>query len=200
MTRPPCVIADCDRPQKGRGWCAKHYQRWFRSGGDPTVPRISVPAPGDPVGYYPAHQRVKNLRGAAKQYQCGKCDGQAKHWAYDNADPDEVRDSEGRRYSLDPNHYLPLCTYCHAAFDAEYRQQNGITTRIRRGRRAKCGTRAAYQRWKCRCDPCRAAQAAYRAARPQKPRERKPLTREQRDRVNELQNARRRRLTLGGTS
>lgn len=42
MTKPTCTIADCVKPQKHRGWCGMHYQRWQRHG-DPmaeTIPRF----------------------------------------------------------------------------------------------------------------------------------------------------------------
>lgn len=32
-----CSIPDCDRPTYGRGWCGKHYQRWWKHG-DPQAP------------------------------------------------------------------------------------------------------------------------------------------------------------------
>lgn len=35
MTNPICVIEDCDREGKKRGWCAMHYERWLRHG-DPS--------------------------------------------------------------------------------------------------------------------------------------------------------------------
>lgn len=33
-----CSIEGCDRPTKGRGWCNRHYQRWYATGSaeDPT--------------------------------------------------------------------------------------------------------------------------------------------------------------------
>lgn len=135
--REQCIIADCDRPQKCRGWCAKHY---------------------------PTHQRVKRLRGRAADHQCTHCQSAADQWAYDNEDPNEIRNAKGQRYSLDPARYLPLCTPCHAKFDAEYRERNGIRNRYPQRRCSPCGTRAAYNRG-CRCDACRAAQSAYTAAR-----------------------------------
>lgn len=42
MAKPTCTIADCVKPQKHRGWCGMHYQRWQRHG-DPmaeTIPRF----------------------------------------------------------------------------------------------------------------------------------------------------------------
>lgn len=35
MSERPCTIDGCDRPVRARGWCARHYQRWQRTG-DPT--------------------------------------------------------------------------------------------------------------------------------------------------------------------
>ena len=159
-----CSIDDCDRPVKGRGWCAKHYARWFRNGGDPTVALQSRPGPGEPMGYFPAHRRLDRLRGRAADHRCEHCRSAASQWAYDNADPSEIRDPKGRRYSLDPTHYLPLCVPCHIKMDADYRERNGIRMRYPQRYRSPCGTRANYQRG-CRCDPCRAAQAAYRLTR-----------------------------------
>ena len=31
-----CSIPGCDQPTKGRGWCNRHYQRWYNHG-DPLV-------------------------------------------------------------------------------------------------------------------------------------------------------------------
>ena len=35
-----CTIESCDKPAAGRGWCRKHYMRWYRH--------------GDPLGVAPA--------------------------------------------------------------------------------------------------------------------------------------------------
>lgn len=32
-----CIIEDCDRSRKGRGYCLKHYRRWWRYGNPLTV-------------------------------------------------------------------------------------------------------------------------------------------------------------------
>lgn len=42
MSHKVCTIDGCVRPQKSRGWCQAHYERWRRHG-DPTVVRDSHP-------------------------------------------------------------------------------------------------------------------------------------------------------------
>lgn len=40
--RAPCKIEGCDKPSRGRGWCATHWARW-RTHGDPnTAHRLGV--------------------------------------------------------------------------------------------------------------------------------------------------------------
>jgi hypothetical protein len=39
--RPTCRVTNCDRPVKSREWCASHYMRWHRRGGDPSEDRRS---------------------------------------------------------------------------------------------------------------------------------------------------------------
>jgi hypothetical protein len=31
-TRPKCAVPDCGKPRFTREWCARHYQRWRRTG------------------------------------------------------------------------------------------------------------------------------------------------------------------------
>lgn len=38
MEQRTCVIEDCERPAKCRGWCGTHYTRWYRTG-DPLQAR-----------------------------------------------------------------------------------------------------------------------------------------------------------------
>jgi len=41
VSRPPCTIDGCDSPSVGRGWCRKHYLRWYKTG-DPNKVRKSI--------------------------------------------------------------------------------------------------------------------------------------------------------------
>jgi hypothetical protein len=41
---------------------------------------------------------------------CGE--KRAVRWFYDQLDPNEKVDKQGRRYSTDLDHYLPLCMRC----------------------------------------------------------------------------------------
>lgn len=45
------------------------------------------------------------------------CGDQARHWAYDHADPDEIHRPDGIAYSGKPEHYVPLCVPCHKRAD-----------------------------------------------------------------------------------
>jgi hypothetical protein len=107
----------------------------------------------DLVGYGGAHWRVRAVHGRAVEQECRHCGRAASHWAYDNADPAEQRHSDGRRYSSNPDHYLPLCVSCHKKHDAAVNPpKNPWDTRGRK----PCGTSAGYSRG-CRCDGCRTA-------------------------------------------
>jgi len=120
----------CDRPVRGRGWCAAHYMRFYTKG-DVGPAEIGLPAnlspgrrgadnarwAGNGVTYSGAHIRVRTQRGRASEHQCEHCDAQAQHWAYDHTDPDDLQSPRGERYSADPAHYLPLCVSCHNLFD-----------------------------------------------------------------------------------
>jgi hypothetical protein len=71
------------------------------------------------VSYRSVHRRVETSRGEASQYTC-PCGSQAAEWAYDHLDPDEKISKDLVRYSLDPDHYLPMCIPCHKAMDLKF--------------------------------------------------------------------------------
>lgn len=68
------------------------------------------------VNYRSAHGRVTLRRGRASDYLC-PCGQRAEDWAYDHEDSSEHKSPSGLAYSMDPQHYKPMCKPCHARFD-----------------------------------------------------------------------------------
>ncbi|MFE9206217.1 hypothetical protein [Micromonospora sp. NPDC007230] len=81
-----------------------------------------------PADYDSAHKLVRRLNGRASAHLC-RCGKQAEQWAYSHADPDVMRDGEGREhgqpFSTDPAHYSPMCRSCHARFDRAHARHFG---------------------------------------------------------------------------
>lgn len=40
----PCTVAGCDRTVHAKGFCVRHYQKWRRTGVDPTADHNPPPA------------------------------------------------------------------------------------------------------------------------------------------------------------
>lgn len=72
------------------------------------------------AGYSAAHERVGFDRGLALDQICVGCGKPASHWAYDHTDPDEKLTGEGWPYSLNSEHYQPMCAPCHKRFDLDH--------------------------------------------------------------------------------
>lgn len=123
--RPKCTIKKCGKPHRARGYCQMHYKRLLRNG-DPMVVQREW-GHGNlakVVGYTPAHQRVRKLRGRAAEHLCAHCGAPANDWAYNYEDPSplvedvQIRDTiVPMVYSLNPDCYIPLCHSCHRNFD-----------------------------------------------------------------------------------
>src|SRR5260221_745157 len=107
MSDKPCAVPDCDKPARGRGWCATHYARWRRHLDLSAGKQIfRIPSPG----YSTRHSRVKRLRGSASAQPCqGGCGNQARDWA-------TVHDRDGLDVFAD---YIPLCARCHQRYDGQ---------------------------------------------------------------------------------
>jgi hypothetical protein len=120
-----CSIEGCTISAVARTWCAKHWQRW-KANGDPTKagPQIMYGTDnprwiGQDAGYDAVHDRLKIRRGSAKSHACEFCGDPAAEWAYDRCDPNARRDSRrGCLYSVDLDHYMPLCLPCHRLLDS----------------------------------------------------------------------------------
>lgn len=120
--REVCEVEGCTNKHNAQGFCGPHYMRW-RKYGDPLESR---PVPTGPEHhnwaevptYGGMHLRVRRAKGRARDHGCQHCDRQAAHWAYDHEDPRSLHDASlGLRYSLDVEHYIPLCVSCHRIFD-----------------------------------------------------------------------------------
>lgn len=112
-----CIVDDCDRPPKAKGLCLAHYAR-VRRGGDPGAAEVREITIRPEIGYQGVHYRVRRERGLPGEHKC-ECGKPADEWAYDHTDPDERIDPRiGRPYSLDLDHYVPLCLSCHRSLDA----------------------------------------------------------------------------------
>mgnify|MGYP007028412764 CR=1 FL=1 len=67
------------------------------------------------VSYGYAHTLVKDKKGPASEHMC-VCGDQAREWAYDGKDPEQIVGivtNLGMVYSLNPDHYMPMCAPCH---------------------------------------------------------------------------------------
>lgn len=82
-------------------------------------PRTETP------GYVTAHRWIWDTKGKASEHECVQCGAEGQDWAYDGEDPMEVVAQfthKGLAYSLNPDHYQPMCKPCHGAFDAEMKR------------------------------------------------------------------------------
>jgi len=119
-----CNMDGCDRKMFGHGLCQMHWSRYHKWG-DPYYVEESARRgahnsswKNHDIGYGTAHERVRDQRGKASDYECSNCGSRAKHWAYDHEDPDE-RLSEMGPYSVNPEFYMPMCVPCHKRFDLD---------------------------------------------------------------------------------
>lgn len=107
-----CEAGQCGNRTVGQGLCNMHYKRAKRAA-NPRARKYRQR--GD--SYASAHNKVKRLHGPARIHECEKCGEPALDWAYDHGDPNELYDSRGCPYSLNPERYMPLCRQCHCIFD-----------------------------------------------------------------------------------
>lgn len=113
-----CTVDGCSSVvvNKTRGWCNKHNLRWSR--------KRSLDKEPPSARYGAVHKRLLYERGRASEHPCTSCGQQAAHWAYDGLDPDEMTNPPGWRdreeglvFSMDLDHYQPMCAKCHKRLD-----------------------------------------------------------------------------------
>lgn len=122
-----CAVEGCIKKAKSRGLCNGHYQRWLTKGSSGNSPLAPYTINKGGHEYSTTHMRTSKIKGAASLNQCDHChDRQAQQWAYDHEDSDEVTAYIGESllvFSLDPDHYIPLCIKCHRKFDMRWRRE-----------------------------------------------------------------------------
>lgn len=72
------------------------------------------------TNYFRAHQRVRELRGAARVHRCITCRRKATAWSYSHQRASLLKLKvyrDGRMYSNDPTEYDPRCNRCHYRYD-----------------------------------------------------------------------------------
>jgi NUMOD3 motif len=57
--------------------------------------------------YYAVHAQIRQHRGPARNQQCARCDGPARHWA-------RLHETDGSDIWAD---YVPMCPKCHMTYD-----------------------------------------------------------------------------------
>lgn len=113
-----CQVDGCEGRHAARGYCAPHHKRFMKYG-TPGTAAIRPRTVGDAANYVLVHQRLKKKRGRAAAHPCAACGDPARQWAYDHADPDEKIDERGYAFSVNLEHYKPMCASCHKRFDLE---------------------------------------------------------------------------------
>lgn len=112
LTRP-CLRDGCELLTR-HDTCGVHRPTVVRP---PRSPRRV----GRKNDYVSIHNRLRRVRGPARLLTCAECGKSAEQWAYDHLDPDErTGENSGRRtvrYSIDLDHYQPLCVPCHRTAD-----------------------------------------------------------------------------------
>jgi hypothetical protein len=113
-----CAVSDCERMEAlKRGWCEKHYLRWYRNG-DPVKPKRVGRAISAAASYFAVHMWLN-----AHFPRIGRCEFCARtNRATEYA-------SIGHTYTRQRSDWFELCKRCHKAFDG----LTGPRARCRRG-------------------------------------------------------------------
>lgn len=116
-----CSVEGCDQSYSALGYCRRHYLR-LKSTGDPLGIKSSANF-GEQNGRWKTipgvvamHSRIAVVRGKASDHACIGCGELAMEWSYDHSDPDEIIDFDRPYpypYSLQIDHYDPMCITCH---------------------------------------------------------------------------------------
>ncbi len=87
--------------------------------------------------YGVVHYLLRKLRGSASKHWCVECSKPAQQWAYSHCDAFERIDLEtGHVFSVNFDHYQPMCASCHQKLDAANRPRIEVALKRLRELRA----------------------------------------------------------------
>lgn len=113
-----CSIDGCEEPQLSRGWCSKHYQRWWRFG-DPLE-----------VRYYTRPRVPCSVEGCEKSDYCkGMCRSHYQKFRRDNDPQHRAQLSADRKRWYEQNKAARLATI------REYQKRNPEAQQLKYARR-----------------------------------------------------------------
>lgn len=118
-----CNATDCDRRSVAADLCDTHYRQLKRRGWTGPIPPNQQQSNngnwrgGQIRSYAALHWHLRKLLGPAYNYVCISCDDVAYEWSYDHKDPDARYSAIGIPYSIDLDHYWPMCRSCHRRAD-----------------------------------------------------------------------------------
>ena len=75
--------------------------------------------------YQRTHTHLRQTKGSASKFACVRCGEKAREWAYSHGDPHELVE-DGKAYSLDYDHYHPMCPVCHHEYDKPRAQMRQV--------------------------------------------------------------------------
>jgi len=107
----------CDDLGGASGLCRLHLKR-RNMGRNMTMPR-KINNVGNP-GYSVMHDKIKKLRGNARDHTCINCSSQGHDWCLLSTGRIIVQETgphAGRLFSRDVMDYAPMCRSCHVTND-----------------------------------------------------------------------------------
>jgi len=73
------------------------------------------------TAYAVVHYLLQKFKGSASKHWCVECSKPARHWAYDHKDAfARIDTSTGQVFSVNFDHYQPMCSSCHQKLDAAH--------------------------------------------------------------------------------
>ncbi|MDF9748643.1 endogenous inhibitor of DNA gyrase (YacG/DUF329 family) [Arthrobacter sp. ES3-54] len=126
MSIVSCSVDGCDRPKSARGWCIKHYQRWYSTGS------VADPIEHAVCGHCGGPTERKGDSGPHPRYCSGNCSSKASYFRR----RDEIGNRRRAETAARPK---PVITCKHCGDSTEARKSTTMfcssrcATKFRRG-------------------------------------------------------------------